>query len=184
MLFPFPVQNFVEEPGFKQMGKKSKRSTVAAAPTVTIQPTNDQGPSKKGLILDTTWLSFGNTSWQSIYNLIEAKELEEMEEEATASSTSKSEASLKDLVDSFLHRITTWEKILTYTDVVRWVVKEIPISNRTFCIVDGRVFGSFQPDDLRKMYHLPKPEKKYNKYFLKKFAEENETEPTPIIQGR
>ena len=48
--------------------------------------------------------------------------------------------------------------------------------NRTFCTVDGRIFGSFQPDDLRKMYHLAEPKKKYNKAFLEKFAEENETE--------
>jgi len=103
-----------------------------------------------------------------------------MEEQATAGSTSKSEASIKDLADSFLHRIAAREKILPYIDVFRWVVEEIAVSNRTFCTVDGRVFSSFQPDNLREMYHLPELEKKYNKYFLKKFANENETESSPI----
>ena len=56
--------------------------------------------------------------------------------------------------------------------------------NRTFCTNDGRVFGSFQPDDLRKMYHLPEPQKKYNKAFLEKFTSENETESAPIREWR
>lgn len=87
------------------MGKKSKRSAVAAAPTVIVQPTNDPRPSKKGLISETTCFGLGNTSWQSIYNLIEAEDPEEVSKEATANSTNKSEASLKDLADSYLHRI-------------------------------------------------------------------------------
>lgn len=98
-----------------------------------------------------------------------------MSEEAITGSTNKSEASLKDLADSFLHRIAAREKILPYIDVVRWVVEQILVSNRTFCTVDRRIFGSFQPDDLRKMYHFPEPKKKYNKAFLEKLVEENET---------
>lgn len=72
------------------------------------------------------------------------------------------------------------EQILPYTDVVKWAIEEIPITNKTFCTLDGRVFNSFQPDDLRQMYHFPAPEKKYNKSFLEKFRNENdnETEPT------
>lgn len=137
------MQNSAEVSSFEEMGKKSKRSVVATAPAVTIHPTSDPGPSKKGLISDTTCLGLGNTSWQSIYNLIEAEEPKETEEEVTADSTNKSEASLKDLADSFLRRIVAREKILPYTDVVRWVVEQIPISNRTFRTVDGRVFGLF-----------------------------------------
>lgn len=34
------------------------------------------------------------------------------------------------------------------------------------------------------MYHLPKPEKKYNKAFLEKFRDENETELAPIWEWR
>jgi len=50
--------------------------------------------------------------------------------------------------------------------------------------MDGRVFGSFQPDDLRQMYHLPAPEKKYNKAFLEKFRNENDIESEPIWDWR
>lgn len=107
-----------------------------------------------------------------------------MSEEATADSNNKSEASLKDLADSYLHRIAAREKILPYTDVVKWVVEEIPVSNRMFCIVDRIIFGSFQPDDLRKMYHLLEPKKKYNKVLLEKFTAKNETKSAPIKKWR
>jgi len=64
--------------------------------------------------------------------------------------------------------------------VVRWVVDKIPTSYRTFSIADGRIFGSFKPEDLKQMYHLPAPEKCYNKAFLKAFAKENDLESDPI----
>lgn len=99
-------------------------------------------------------------------------------------STRKSEGTLKDLDDSFLHQIAVREQILPYTDVVRWAIKEIPILDRTFSTRDGRVFGSFKVDDLRQMYHLPKPEKIYNKAFLEKFANENEVESESIRDWR
>lgn len=96
----------------------------------------------------------------------------------------KSESTLKDLADSFLHRIAAREQILPYTDVVRWAIEEIPILDRTFSTRDGRIFGSFKPDDLRQMYHFPEPEKIYNKAFLEKFASENEIESEPIKDWR
>ena len=65
-------------------------------------------------------------------------------------------------------------KIFPYTDVDRWVVKKNPNSNRTFSTADGRIFGSFKPEDLRKMYNLPPSEKRYNKAFLEAFANEND----------
>jgi len=116
--------------------------------------------------------------------LIEAEEPKVTAVQATADSTRKSDATLKDLADSFLHRIAAREQILPYTDVVRWEIEEIPITNRTFCTIDGRIFGSFQPDNLRQMYHLPIPEKKYNKAFLEKFSKENEIESEPIREWR
>jgi hypothetical protein len=88
------------------------------------------------------------------------------------------------LADSFLHRIAAREQILPYTDVVKWAIEEIPITDRTFITKDGRIFGSFKPEDLRQMYHLPKPEKIYNSAFLEKFASENEIESEPIKDWR
>jgi len=67
---------------------------------------------------------------------------------------------------------------------VRWEIQEIPITDRTFITRDRRIFGSFQSDDLRQMYHLPVPEKKYNTTFLEKFRDENESESEPIREWR
>ena len=83
------------------MGKKSKKITIV------VPLVKDLGPSKKGLISDTTCLGLGNTSWKSIYNLIEAEEPEELSEEAIANSTNKLEGTLKELACSYLHRIAT-----------------------------------------------------------------------------
>jgi len=116
--------------------------------------------------------------------LIEAEEPKVTTVQATMDTNRKSDGTLKDIADSFLHQIVAREQILPYTDVVRWAIEEIPITDRTFCTRDGRIFGSFQAKDLRQMYHLPEPEKKYNKAFLEKFRSENETESEPIRDWR
>ena len=69
---------------------------------------------------------------------------------------------------------------MPYTDVVRWVVEKMPTSERTFSTANGRIFRSFKPEDLRQMYHLPLPEKRYNKAFLEAFSKENDLELDPI----
>lgn len=178
------MQNSSEVTNSSRMGKKSKKTTIASASPATGQLIADPGTKKKGLISDTTCLGLGKTTWQSTYNLIESEELEKTVVRASVDSTRKSDATLKDLADSFLHRIATREQILPYTDVVRWAIEEIPITNRTFSTRDGRIFGSFQYDDLRQMYHFPVPEKKYNTTFLEKFRDENETESEPIREWR
>ena len=151
------------------MGKKSKKTTMPSASPVTGQPVVDPGSKKKGLISDTTCLGLTRATWQGTYNLIEAEEPRVMGIQVSCDSTSKSEANLKDLANSFLHRIAAWEKILPYTDVVRCAIQEIPITDRMFSTTDGRIFGSFRAEDLRQMYHLPEEEKKYNTTFLEKF---------------
>lgn len=151
------------------MGKKSKKTTIASTSPATGQIIADPGTKKKGLISDTTCLGLGKNTWQRTYNLIEAEEPQKTVVQASADSTQKSDATLKDLANSFLHRIAAREQILPYMDVVRWEIEEIPITDRTFSTKDGIIFGSFQFDDLRQMYHLPVPEKKYNMAFLEKF---------------
>ena len=149
-----------------------------------VQPIAEPGTKKKGLISDTTCLGLRRTTWQGTYNLLEAEGPKMTEIEATTDSTNKSEGTLKDLADSFLHRIAAREQMLPYTDIVKWAIEEIPITDRTFCTKDGWIFGSFQPESLRQMYHLPKPEKKYNKEYLEKFSRENEIESAPIRDWR
>ena len=163
------------------MGKKSKKTAGAPTSSTTGQVLTDK---KKGLISDTTCSGLNKTTWQGTYNLIESEQPAITGVEATADSSRKSDNTLKDLADSFLHRIAAREQILPYTDVVRWAIEEIPILDRTLSARDGRVFGSFRVEDLRQMYHLPKPEKIYNKAFLEKFSSENEVESEPIREWR
>ena len=148
------------------MGKKSKKTTGASATPAAGQAVMDK---KNGLISDTTCTGLVRVTWQATYNLIEAEEPAVTTVEATVDLTRKYEGTLKDLADSFLHRIAAREQILPYTDVVRWAIEEIPILDRTFSTRDGRIFGSFKVDDLRQMYHFPELEKTYNKVFLEKF---------------
>ena len=126
----------------EKIGKKSKKAKATPA-------TKELGPGKKELISYTTCLGLGNISWESIYNLIEADEPEELSEEATIDSTNKSEGTLKELACSYLHRIAAQAKVLPYTHVVRWLVEKIPTADRTFSTADGKIFVSFKPEDLR-----------------------------------
>ena len=112
------VQSFSAETSSDQMGKKSKKPSTAAASVVTEQHAADPGPSKKGLISDTTCLGLGNTTWQSIYNLVEAEEPQQTTVEASADASQKSDATLKDLADSYLHKIAAREKILPYLSLI------------------------------------------------------------------
>ena len=89
-----------------------------------------------------------------------------------------------DLASSFLHKIATRGKLLPYTDLVRWVIKSINIIDRAFFTADGRMFGTFKPEDVKKMYHLSDPQKHYNKAFLEAFTKENDVEFDPIKQWR
>jgi hypothetical protein len=137
------------------MGKKFKKVAGSTATPVSGQAAT---VSRKGLISDTTCTGLPGTTWQGTYNLLEGEQPEATVTEASVDELRKSEATLKDLADSFLHRIAAREQVLPYTDVVRWAIEEITLTNRTFHTKDGRIFGSFKPDDLRRMYHLPNPE--------------------------
>ena len=97
------------------MGKKSKKNVGASNPPVAGQAAAN---SKKGLISDTTCTGLTRVTWQGTYDLIEAEKPKQTIAEATADSLRKSDCTLKDLADSFLHRIAAREKILPYTDVV------------------------------------------------------------------
>lgn len=97
------------------MGKRSKRTTGSAVTPVAGQAATDK---KKGLISDTTCTGLNKTTWQGTYNLLEAEQLEVSVTAATADSLKKSNATLKELADSFLHRIAAREQVLPYTNVV------------------------------------------------------------------
>ena len=90
------MQSSSEAANLSQMGKKSKKTAIASASAVTGQHIADPGASIKGLISDSTCLGLGKTTWLSIYNLIEAEELEVTIVQATTDTTQKSDATLKD----------------------------------------------------------------------------------------
>lgn len=76
------MQNKSEFINLAEMTKKTKKAKV---PIIT----KDE-PVKKVLIADTTYLGLGKASWESIYNLLEAQDPTEIEEErGTADSTDK-----------------------------------------------------------------------------------------------
>lgn len=127
------------------------------------------------LFTDTTCtIEAGISTWEGLYNLLEEENPRVMEVTVTADAHRSSEASLAELACSFLHRVTARPKILPYTDMVKWVLENADITDRKFKSRSQELIMSFNPQDLRLMYHLPESQARYNKQFVEKFAKENE----------
>lgn len=106
------------------------------------------------------------TTWESMYSLLEEEDPNVMEVTATAGSHGSFEASITDLARSFLNRIVARPKILLYTDMVKWILDNVDITNQQFKTQGQGLIGSFTPQDLKFMYHLPEPQVTYNKQFI------------------
>lgn len=109
-----------------------------------------------------------------MYQLLEDGKPRIMEVTVTPDGRNSYDASIAELVCSFLHCIVARPKILPYTDMVKWIVDSIGISNRQFKTPSQEVMGSFTAENLRCMYHLLETQASYNKQFIAKFAMENE----------
>lgn len=109
-----------------------------------------------------------------MYKLLEDEQPRVMQDKVTVDGHDSSEASLIELACLFLHHIAARSKILPYTDMVKWIIDHVDISNREFKTRSEELMGSFSPNNLRHMYHLPEPQANYNKQFVEKFAKENE----------
>lgn len=108
------------------------------------------------LFTDTTCShDAGISMWEAMYQLLEDEQPRKMQVPVIADGRGSSEASLTELACSFLHRIATRPKILSYTDMVKWIINYIDISDRQFKMVSQEVMGSFTPNNFRHMYHLP-----------------------------
>ena len=108
-----------------------------------------------------------------MYQLLEEENPKIMEFTVTADERGSFEASLIERACSFLHRIAARPKILPYTDMVKWIIDQVDISDREFNTASRQVMGSFTPNNLRRMCHFPEPQASYNKKFVEKFAKEN-----------
>lgn len=65
--------------------------------------------------------------------------------------------------------------------MVRWVINNVNVTNRTFKNSRKEDMGSFTPKYFHAMYHLPIPQKVYDKAFLENFAKENE-DPMKVVK--
>lgn len=68
--------------------------------------------------------------------------------------------------------------------MVKYVIDNINIVDRTFLTSRKIVIMSFTAKGLKKMYHIPDPQKVYDKAFLEHFTSENEVASNPIKQWR
>ena len=118
------------------------------------------------LFTDTTCSREGGTStWEAMYNILEEKP-GIMETKVTVDGCDSSNASMLEIASSFLHRIAARQKIIPYTNMVKWVIDEADISDRQFRTRSQRVMIYFTPDNLWLMYHLLEPQVIYNRQFV------------------
>ena len=70
-----------------------------------------------------------------------------------------------------------------YYDIIRWVIDNTTITNRTFMTVGGMMFGYFRAEDIKAMYHLPNPQKIYNRAFIADFTSRMKLSQTQLNNG-
>lgn len=98
-----------------------------------------------------------------MYNLLEEKQPRPLVTKAMIDAQESSDTSNFETACSFLHRIVARPKIIPYTDMVKWIIDEVDISDNTFKNKRQHVMGYFSLDNLQLMYQLPEPQKLYNK---------------------
>lgn len=157
----FPVETMLEK-----MVKKGNKNAKA-----TVSEDLDMVP----LFSDTTWnKDGGTTSWEATYNLLDEENTRVLETKATTDVEDSSEDFYFEAACSFLHKIVVRPKLLPYMDMVRWIIDNVDILDRTLRNFRHEFMGSFTPDNLCRMYHLLEPHKLYDKAFIKNFSKENE----------
>ena len=138
-----------------------KEKATVAAKTLVFTMVPKAKPAKINLVTDTSCQGLGKLSWEEVYNLIERENPKVTEVKAIVpdeeDSDSDFETPLKALANSFLHRIASRANIFPYYDVIRWVIDNVTIKNKTFVSTAGTIFGSFRVEDIMAMYHLLDP---------------------------
>ena len=111
------------------------------------------------LLMDITCNREGGIStWEAMYNILEEEKPRILETKITFDGCDSSNPSLLETGCSFLHRIAIHLKIIPYTDMVKWVIDQANILDIEFKTRSQEVMGSFTPENLRLMYHLPEPQ--------------------------
>ena len=152
---------------FANCGSKEQRSIHSSVQN--IMGKKGKAPSSKDkemtpLYMDTTCnKDVGITTWEGMYSLLDEENPKMMEVTATAGSHGSFEVSIIELACSFLHRIAARPKIIPYMDMVKWVLDSVDITKIQFKTQGQGIIGSFTPQYLRLMYHLPEPHATYNK---------------------
>ena len=163
--------------------RKTKNSLVAKAPALNML--SKEKPTKFKLVTDTSCQGLQKMTWEDVYNLLEKEKPRVIVPKATIPDAKDSDSELETqysaLENSFLHRIAARANIFPYYDVIRWVIDNVNIQNKTFVSASGSVFGSFRAEDIKAMYHLPNLQNIYNIEFLKEYAEENPNQAEPMI---
>ena len=84
-------------------------------------------------------------------------------------SLSNDSESWTDTAKYFLHRIFARPKMLSYTDLLRWLLDNVDIRDRKFVTRSRTIIGSLRPLDLKNMYKLPEPQKRYDAQCVQEF---------------
>jgi len=122
------------------------------------------------------------TAWEVIYNRLEDKRPKITIIEAKNDSIKPVGVQSKDVAYSFPPKIGARARILPYTHMIRWVVKNLNTEDMQFMKSKMELMGSFKAEDLNKMYHIPYPQEIYDKTYVANFAKKIE-EPFKMIHG-
>ena len=82
----------------------------------------------------------------------------------------RTENKLRDIVESELHKIATWPRLMPYNDMISWALEKTGIHTRSILNNRGVIVGSFRPKHIQVMYKLTLNSKYiYNAEFVEEF---------------
>jgi len=139
----------------------AKRGKVVASKKLEMTP----------LFSDTTCRRDGGTyMWETMYDLLEEEKPRPLVTKATSNGHASLDISIFEMACTFLHCIAMRPKLILYTDMVKWIVDQVDVSNIEFNNSRKDFMGSFSPNNLRLLYLILEPQAFYNKQFLEKFV--------------
>jgi len=96
------------------------------------------------LFSDTTCSRDEGTSiWEAMYNLLEEEKPMPLVTKAMEDAEESSDTSYFETSCSFMQRIVARPKIIPYLDMVKWIIDEVDIIDKTFKNHRQEVMGSF-----------------------------------------